>query len=102
MDYKETVMSEEKISKALQPYWHDSEICPHCKAVRRGGYLLSPEERDGVVAEAQAKITWPIAEKAGIKKVVDWFENHGYLHLLEQYVSNVRVELQAFLKELGK
>ena len=48
-----TLLADEEISRALKVYWIDSEACPHCKAIRKGGYLLSPEERDNLVAQTQ-------------------------------------------------
>ena len=65
-----------------------------------------------LTAQDQAKITWPIAFKAGedkgkqegFDKVVEWIEEHRWRHM--QYGNSVFVyaeEWQAFLKErLGK
>jgi len=106
--YEETVMSDEQINiLLLRPV-----IELGTKSV-----LLGIDELDKV-KEHQAEITWPIAEKAGIKKVVeivrDWetipsrefnkkyqvkliddVEDETLLQIIERY-------LQAFLKEVEK
>jgi len=57
--------------------------------------------------EAQAEITWDIAEKAGIQKVVDWIKaNKSYRSDFmtpgEYYFRIDESQYQAFLKECEK
>jgi len=69
------------------------------------------------VAKAQAKLTWDIAEKAGIKKVVDWMpeliqqikncmwsDEWGVKGVIYENILDPLVErqLQAFLKKCEK
>ena len=44
-----------EIDGALKPYWVKSVACKTCGNVRNGIFVLSVSERDGVVADAQAK-----------------------------------------------
>ena len=57
--YKETVRSDEQ----------SDELIDRNSAHPLGMWIK-------LVKEAQAKLTWDIAEKAGIKKVVDYFSRH--------------------------
>jgi len=57
MGYKETVMSEEQIIEAIKEARKDP---------------VKAYARYRAVSSKQAKLTWPIAEKAGIKRVIDW------------------------------
>lgn len=51
---------------------HSKDIwCPDC------GYEFSIKDRIKAEREAQAKYLFSLGEKAGIKLVVDWVENHG-------------------------
>lgn len=77
LETKDTVMSEEETEA----------MC------RFGDFRLA--------LQAQAEITWPIAEKAGIQKVVEWLEQHGDLHFNFPFANIRREPWQAFLKECG-
>jgi len=45
------------------------------------------------LCKVQAEITWDIAERAGMKKVVDWIDEHG------GSLDGFRTEWQAQLKD---
>jgi len=73
MGYKETVMNRQEAKKHL---------CSLCSGTRQSGSYFSNECKDDALkcqritdfirgCEAQAEITGPIAEKAGIQKVVE-------------------------------
>jgi len=49
--------------------------------------------------EAQAKLTWDIAEKAGIKKVVDWIPPEQYKINIQQAKAEVAREIFEILEE---
>ena len=87
--YKETVMSREKFAKV-------TGLSPDCQYMYDAAL---PE------LEAQAKITWPIAEKAGVKKVVDWIMANksfrsDFMTPGEFYFRITENDWQAFLKEV--
>jgi len=97
MGYKETVMSEEQLRQFAIGYIDFEEVegeIDWAKSKHQAGTVTN-EMRE--VAEAQAKITWPIAEKAGIKKVVDWIEQNLKQFQGIQYLDEDK--WQAFLKE---
>ena len=57
MNWKDTVIKEKQLNKVTSPYITSDRFGLRTKML-----------------EAQAEITGPIAEKAGIQKVVDWGE----------------------------
>ena len=100
MDYKETVMSEvviEELAKNSQ-----------------GTSYFNTKQNIKEAAERQAEITWPIAEKAGIKKMQDFIEKEfGYF--IDKRLCKIIIDdggyygqegsiakYQAFLKEIEK
>jgi len=89
---EDTVMSDEQIME-LEPRFKEMDA-----------FVCDGTDFDKV-AKAQAKLTWPIAEKAGIQKVVDWAkEDCPHLHPRYRPQPKRDCELcwQVFLKEVEK
>ena len=62
----EWLLEEHEIDEALKPYWVQTNACEKCGKVNQGMYLLSPSERDRVVAKAQLRKIEIEIEKRGI------------------------------------
>ena len=76
MNWKDTVMSPTKLKQiALDSFGSRDGIRP---LMPRKGEDIQEAMQDAV--NHQAAITWSIAEKAGIQKVVDWVNKHGITH----------------------
>lgn len=119
MGYKETVMSWDEATKTRDL---TSEDIFHCEQTATIGLVEDDEDAQEVyeghykmmvelmqrykAAEAQAEITGPIAEKAGIQKVMEEIARLALLSddtTLKSYVVGLLSQVrQAFLKEVEK
>jgi len=109
MGYKETVMSWDEATKTRDL---TSEDIFHCEQTATIGLVEDDEDAQEVyeghykmmvelmqrykAAEAQAKLTWPIAEKAGIKKIFEW----GNQPCPHQFYANTKQQCRACWDEL--
>ena len=86
MNWKDTVIKEKQLNKVTSPYITSDRFGLRTKML-----------------EAQAEITGPIAEKAGIQKVVDWIqrEESNCMDCSTPYKFTLW-DWQAFLKEVEK
>jgi len=102
--WEDTVMKGEQMSEEIQAKTKKWSIC-------NPAFI---EDICHITAEAQAKLTWDIAEKAGIQKVVDFIEKEfGYF--IDERLCKIIIDdggyygqkgsiakYQAFLKECEK
>jgi hypothetical protein len=100
MGAKETVMTTEKQKELNQEILkkHGIKLGIPPEPLAYGEGIAIIEEQNKARLEAQAEISFKAGQDSRLKEVKEWFESHGYLHLLEQYVG-VGV-WQAFLKGL--
>ena len=92
MEAKDTVMSLEEYNRFTLELYQKRNWRNYCKAD-----CLDHEFKADL--EHQAEISFKAGQGSRSKEVKEWFESHGYLHLLEQYIG-VGV-WQALEKSLG-
>jgi len=83
MNARDTVLSEDDLMGA---YENNNPTANHALGCKE-------------LAKCQADATWPIAEKVGIRKVVEWISQN--IHLVVFPDNNFTNKWQTFLKEQG-
>ena len=94
MKAKVTVISPEQLEAIIQERFPIFELNEEDEEERKATIEA--------IAKAQAEITWPIAEKAGMKKVVEWVREHGRTTYERAYgeITLDSKNWQAFCKEI--